>query len=55
MVAIIKSDSRVKMTHQKQSILNSIVKLQLVSKEQNKIVRLLHLRNEIKYKNVLLN
>jgi len=33
MVAIIKSDSGVKVTHQKQSILTYVGKLQLVSKE----------------------
>lgn len=55
MVAIMKSDSGVKVTHQKHSILTNIGKLQLVSKEQNKSVSLLHSRNEIKYKNVLLN
>jgi hypothetical protein len=55
MVVIIESDSGVKVTRQKQSILNSIGKLQFASKEQNKSVRLLHSRNEIKYKNVLLN
>ena len=38
MVVIIKSDSEVKMKHQKQSILNSLGKLQLVGKEQNKSV-----------------